>query len=69
MRSIVRGHVAVMAGLVMMLAGCAATGGDSHLSAAHSPQLAELSAARSPQLAESYPCQSMHVKAMSCPPG
>jgi hypothetical protein len=58
MRSIVRGHVAVMAGLVMMLAGCAATGADSNLSAA-----------RSQQLAESYPCQSMHVKAMSCPPG
>jgi hypothetical protein len=58
MRFIVWSHVAVMSGLVMMLAGCAATGADSNLSAA-----------RSPQLAESYPCQSMHVKAMSCPAG
>lgn len=58
MRLIVWGHVAVISGLVMMLAGCAATSGDSNLSAA-----------RSPQLPESYPCQSMHVKAMSCPLG
>ncbi|MEA3083222.1 MAG: hypothetical protein QOC89_919 [Paraburkholderia sp.] len=58
MRLIVWGHVAVISGLVMMLAGCASTSGNSNLSAAHSPQLPE-----------SYPCQSMHVRAMNCPLG
>ena len=51
-------NVAVVSGLVVMLAGCTVNGEGSNLSAAQNPQLPE-----------SYPCQSLHVKAMSCPPG
>ncbi|MFK4442563.1 hypothetical protein ABH944_002214 [Caballeronia udeis] len=58
MRFLVWSNVVVISGLLVMLSGCTVSSDASNLSVAQSPQLPE-----------SYPCQNLHVKAMSCPPG
>ncbi|SOE95797.1 hypothetical protein SAMN05414139_08709 [Burkholderia sp. D7] len=58
MRFLVWSNVVAISSLLVMLSGCTVSGNPSNLSVAQSPQLPE-----------SYPCQDLHVKPMSCPPG